>query len=264
MERPNELQSALLNFFRWNGAPWHAGHVPNANEAALRLHRAFLSSQVNRTFLVPLDRLFLRDESAHHYRAIKSVEFGPNVIALLNSADLARRTPPDGLKRFGNGYEFPEERLDDRLDDRYWLITTVQEDAGAIWERIWLRIIYESMDDIGRVPVFRSTFPPKIEEALLVLLLSFVKRPDQITWAPFAIPWIYSFTDDPFAEPQRAPDPSALNWSIVGEPGEEFEVPDRSEVIAITDRKIDALQQRWHKLRTALQRPTRKEPVFIR
>ena len=42
-------------------------------------------------------------------------------------------------------------------------------------ERIWLRILYESMDDIGRVPVFRSTIPPKIEEALLVLLLSFVK-----------------------------------------------------------------------------------------
>ena len=89
---------------------------------------------------------------------------------------------------------------------------------------MWLRILYESMDNIGRVPVFRSTIPPKIEEALLVLLLSFVKRPDRITWAPFAIPWIYSFTDDPFSEPQRAPDPSALSWSIVGEPGEEFEV----------------------------------------
>ena len=258
MARPNELQSALLNFFRWNGAPWHAGHVPNANEAALRLHRAFLSSQVNRTFLVPLDRLLLRDESAHHYRAIESIEFGPNEIALLTSAELARRTPQDGLKRFGSGYEFPEERL----DDRYWLITTVQEDAGAVWERIWLRIIYESMDDIGRVPVFRSTFPPKIEEALLVLLLSFVKRPDQITWAPFAIPWIYSLTDDPFAEPQRAPDPSALSWSIVGEPGEEFEVPDRPEVIAITDRKIDALQQRWHKLRTVLEKSDSERASF--
>ena len=121
---------------------------------------------------------------------------------------------------------------------------------------------FSSMDDIGRVPVFRSTIPPKIEEALLVLLLSFVKRPDRITWAPFAIPWIYSFTDDPFAEPQRAPDPSALNWSIVGEPGEEFEVPDRSEVIAITDRKIDALQQRWHKLRTVLEKSDSERASF--
>ena len=55
---------------------------------------------------------------------------------------------------------------------------------------------------------------------------------------------------------------AALNRSIVGEPGEEFQVSDRSEVIAITDRKIDALQQRWHKLRSALAKSDSERASF--
>ena len=54
-----ELRAALKNFFRWNGAPWHDGPSPGANETALRLHQAFLATEVKRTYFAPLDRLDL-------------------------------------------------------------------------------------------------------------------------------------------------------------------------------------------------------------
>lgn len=245
---PNSLQTALRNFLQWNSAPWHKGECPNADETAQRLHGAFLSSQINRTFFVPLDRLLLLDKSLRPCQRIKNVRFGSNEVALLTHAELSQRIPQDGLKRFGDRYKFPI----DNLDDRYWIIVKVRENAGAIWERHLFRFMYEPTGEYGKIPMFEPTYPMEVEKALFVLLLSFLRDSDNITQDPFLVPWIYSFTDDPFSKPNIAPDPSALSWSIVGDPGQEFQVPDQSNTIELTEGKRESLHQRWRKLQTIL------------
>lgn len=245
---PIDLQSALHNFLRWNGAPWYEGDCPNSDQTALQLHRAFLSSQVRRTYLVPLDRLCLVNKSVRPKKNIKEIHFGPNQVVLLTQSELSRRIPEDGLGRFGHQYDFPTERL----DDRHWLIVNVQEKAGAIWERPWRRFLYEPIGAFGNAPMFKPIFPKEIEEAIFVLLLSLQKEPNDITWNSFTVPWIYSFTDDPFAKPNLSPDPSELSWNIVGDSGEEFEVPNKSDEFFLTDEKVQGVRQRWDKLQAVL------------
>lgn len=242
------LQSALHNFLRWNGAPWYGGEFPNSDKTALRLHRAFLSSQVSRTYLVPLDRLCLVNKSARPRTNVKNIHYGPNEIVLLTKSELSRRIPEDGLRRFGHQYEFPTERL----GDRYWLIVNVQEKAGAIWKRMWRRFLYEPIGAFGTTPMFKPIFPNEIEEAIFVLLLSLQKGPNDITWNSFTVPWVYSFTDDPFAKPSPSPNPSELSWDIIGDPGEEFEVANKSEEFDLTDESAQGVRQRWDKLQTVL------------
>ena len=260
--RPDSLLSAVDNFFRWNGAPWHGVCVPDPTEVALRLHRAFLCSQVTRTILVPLDRLYLLNASTHQHQKLENISFGPNEVTQLTSDNLIHRIPHYGLKRFGQRYEFPVQELDDRC----WLITTVQEDAGATWKRnrhgVLLGLLNETMDSIGKIPVFRSTLPSTVEEAVLILLLSFINQNCEVVWKPFGIPWTYSYTDDPFADPRRAPDPSVLTWTLAGDPGSEFEVSDRSNLITLADRDIDALRQRWEKLHSLQDQAETREPIL--
>src|SRR5262245_40180740 len=64
-----ELRLALQNFFRWNGAPWYQGSTPSEDDMALKLHRAFLATEVNRSYLAPLDRLDLEDTTQRPHRA---------------------------------------------------------------------------------------------------------------------------------------------------------------------------------------------------
>lgn len=245
---PIDLKSALRNFLRWNGAPWYGGNFPNANETTLQLHRAFLSSYISSTHLVPLDRLCLVNKSARPQKDVKNIHFGPNEIVLLTKSELSRRIPEDGLRRFGHSYEFPTERL----DDRYWLVVNVQEKAGEIWKRTWRRFLYEPIGAFGTTPMFKPIFPKEIEEAIFVLLLSLQKGPNDITWNSFTVPWAYSFTDDPFAKPSPSPNPSELSWDIVGDPGEEFEVANKSEEFDLTDESFQGVRQRWDKLQTVL------------
>lgn len=256
--QPNELQTALRNFFRWNGAPWYGGPCPDADETALALHQAFLATEVKRTHLAPLDRLDLENPTQHPHEPVKSVRFGPNEIALLSSAALGQRVRHDALKRFGHWHQFPTEKL----DDFYWLVVSKREEAGPIWERTWLGILHKTWDEIGQVPVFEPTYPAPIEDALFVLLLSLVKDSKEAPWAPFAVPWVYSFTDDPFTDAPRAPDPSALTWTPIGHPGEEFEVPDRSESFEINHQNLEALERRWQKLQAALARADTEQANF--
>ena len=246
--RLNFLQSALHNFLQWNGAPWYEGEYPNADETAQRLHTAFLSSQVSRTYFVPLDRLCLVDKSVQTRKRVRNLRFGSNEVALLTGAELSQRIPLDELKRFGHRYEFPIQRL----DDRYWLIVTVRETAGALWERSWFRFMYVPMSEFSTIPMFKPTFPKEVEEAFFVLLLSLLRKSNNSTRDPFTVPWIYSLTDDLFSKPNPAPDPSALSWTIAGDPGEEFQVPNESESIDLTKEKRKRLHQRWHEFQTIL------------
>jgi hypothetical protein len=72
---------------------------------------------------------------------------------------------------------------------------------------------------------------------------------------PFAIPWVYSFTDDPFSEPSRAPDRSSLSWTIVGDEEHEYEVPDQSNYFSFNKVEIEtALRERWNRLQATLNR----------
>jgi len=210
---------------------------------------AFLSAQVNRTYFVPLDRLFLLNKSAHPSPNVNNIHFGPNEVAFLTHTELSQRIPLDGLKRFGHRYIIATENL----NDRYWLIVNVRENAGAIWERGSFRFMYEPIGEYRKMPMFKPTFPMDVENALFVLLLSLSTESRNLTQDPFLVPWIYSFTDDPFSNPEIAPDPSALSWTIVGDPDQEFhQVPDQSNTIELTEEKLECLCERWHKFQTVL------------
>ena len=247
-----ELRGALENFFRWNGAPWYDGPSPDADETALRLHQAFLATEVKRTYFAPLDRLDLLDRTQRPWQTLEHIRFGPNEVLLLKSADLARRVRPEVLKRFGRWYCFQTEKL----DGFYWLIVSACEEAGPIWKRhAWSAMFHMTFDAVGREPLFKSTYPAPIEDALFVLLLSLGKEPSEPFWKPFAVPWTYSVTDDLFARPPRAPDPLALTWTLIGPPDDEFEAPDRSEIFETTREQFEAaLEQQWRRLQAASAR----------
>lgn len=243
---PNELGRALKNFFRWNGAPWYEGHLPNVEETSASLHRTFLCSSVKRVHLVPLDRLCLEERSSGRSRPVTSVHFGGNEIVHLTQEALAPRVPVTALQRFGPRYEFPT----DELDGFYWLVTTEIEEAGPIYRRTWLNFLHRNVSEIGTEELFRPTHPKSVEDALFVLLLTFLKGPGEAPWQPFGVPWTFSFTDDLFSDPTLPPDARALSRSIDGDPDNEFvEVPDRSGSFEMRSMESDALQERWRQLR---------------
>ena len=247
---PSVLSRALHNFFRWNGAPWFGDRTPEAAETAESLHRAFLRQSVRRTYLVPLDRLSLEDRSGDSRQEVTSVRFGPNEIVRLDGHDLARRVPVDALARFGARYQFPTAEL----GGFYWLATGRTEPAGPLERRTWLGWLNTAWVGLDTVELFRSTYPTAVEDPLLVLLLIFLKDPQDTPWQPFRIPWTFSFTDDPFSDPVAPPDPSSLSRQIVGDEFDEIEVPDRSEVFEFGTRQRDALQQRWNDFEMVLAR----------
>ncbi len=257
--RPYELQTALRNFFRWNGAPWYDGNVCTASETAQMLHQGIFSKTISRFYLTPLDCFGLQDDSPSSHDDKMVVSFGPNKIMHLNSSELNKLVHPQKLRRFGSHCTFPTTEL----GERYWLLVTCNEVAGPIWKRTWLNFLHgESIFAPGTVPIFRPNFPTPIEDALFIMLLTFVKKPDNPPWVPFYVPWFYSFTDDPFADAMQAPDPSALTWQLFGDPGRVFEVPDRSINFRVNERKRKALSQRWCKLQACLQRVDGNKPNF--
>lgn len=253
------LHSALKNFFRWTSAPWYEGPCPDAGETARRLHAAFLMSKVLRTHFVPLDRLDLTDPTTKPRETVRQVRFGPCEIVLLNKEELAERIPVRAVSRFDRWRWFPIQRL----ADFYWLIVPEIEEAGPIWRRSWSSWLDTPINEIGRVHLYESTHPDPIENALFTLLLCLVKDPSDAPWEPFGIPWVYSVTDDPFAEPPRAPDPSALTWTLIGDEHDEIEVPYRSDGFHVTQREVEAaLAQRWERLQAALERANSEKANF--
>ncbi len=252
----NVLNRGLRNFFRWNGAPWFGDQTPGVAETAASLHHAFLRPSVHRTYLAPLDRLSLEDYSDGSTQESVSVSFGPNEIVRLGRKEIVRRVPVDALARFGPRYKFPTGEL----DGFRWLVVNRTEPAGSVERRTWLNLLSTVHHKIGTVELFRSTFPPPVEDALFVMLQILVKDPQDTPWKPFRIPWTFSFTDDFFSDPVVPPDPSLLTRQIVGDEFDQIEVPDQSEIFEFSSRQHDALQQRWNHLETVLERAATNEP----
>ncbi len=186
---------------------------PSADETASSLHDAFLRQTIHRTYLVPLDRLYLEDRSTGNAQEVTSVRFGPNEIVRLKREELARRVPSAGLARFGAKYQFPTAELDGFC----WLAADRTERAGPIEKRTLLDLLNTRRSEVGTVGLYRSTYPTPVEDALFALLLVLLKNLRQIPWQPFSVPWIFSFTDDLFSDPVAPPDPSALSHNIVGD-----------------------------------------------
>jgi hypothetical protein len=104
---------------------------------------------------------------------------------------------------------------------------------------------------LTRIELYRPVFDEAIENALLTVLLSFSSDNSE---KPFAIPWVYSVTDDPFSRPNGTPNPSRLTRTV-GEPDDEYEVPDQSNYFEFEKGKIEeALGERWRCLQSALTR----------
>ena len=255
---PDLLRRALQNFFRWNGAPWFSGRHASAEAAAVILHRAFLRQSIRRTYLVPLDRLFLKDRSSGSMQEATSIRFGPNEVARLSGAELERRAPLHALARFGAKYECRIAKLDGFC----WLATSCIEPAGPVERRTWLNVLNASSASVGTVGLYRPTYPTPVENALFVLLLTFVKDSRDALWRPFHVPWVFSFTDDPFSDAITPPDHSTLSRDIVGDEHDYFEVPDRSEVFEFGEQRRQALQDRWRDLETVLARAGTRDANF--
>lgn len=243
-----ELHSAIRRFFRWCGAPWYDSDCPAPDEVALRLHSAFLTPDIDRVYLVPLDQLDLKAPTRSRSSAPEDLRFGSNVVCSMTCADLHRLVPVDGIKRFGPRYVFPA----DRLDGFNWLVVRVHEDAGPFWKRTPLRWFHTSkIGAIGESRMYQPTYPAPVEDALFILLLTLAKQPTETPWRPFVVPWIYSFADDPFALPQRAPEPSSLTWALVGDaPSDDTLVPDHLWQFHVTRQALDELQRRQSEFET--------------
>ena len=254
---PSVLSRALHNFFRWNGAPWCGNHTPDAAETAASLHHEFLRPFVRRTYLVPLDRLSLEDRSGDSTQEVTSIRFGPNEIVRLDGDELAQRVPVNALDRFGARYHFPIAELNGFC----WVVTSRTEPAGPLERRTWIGLLNAALVEVDTFDLFRSTYPPPVEDALFVLLLILVRRPSETPWQPFRIPWTFSFTDDLFSDPIAPPDSSSLSRQIVGNEYDQCEVPDQSEVFEFGTRQQDALQQQWSDLETVLARADTFHPL---
>jgi hypothetical protein len=212
-------------------------------------------SKVQRIYFAPLDQLGLVDTTKRPHEDLYRISFGNCEIVVLEDEHLVRRIPVLALRRFETRYWFESERL----ARFYYLVTRVKETAGPIWQRgCWANLhqfLGKRLEEIGQITLYESVYPEPIEDALFTILLSFRKDPSVAPEKPFAIPWLYSFTNDPFSEPQRAPDPSPLSWRMVGDPDDEQELPDRSNSFSFGKAEIeDSLGERWERLQAVLNR----------
>jgi hypothetical protein len=231
------------------------GRSLTAEDAATRLHAALILSEVQRTYLAPLDQLGLEDTTKRPNEDLRHVCFGNCEIVLLDNHHLLERVPVKALRRFEERYWFQSERL----AGFYYLAVSTRESAGPIWQRgpwaIPHQLLGKTLGEIGQIELYEPIYPQPIEDALFAMILCFVKNPLDTPEKPFAVPWVYSLTDDPFSEPPRAPDPSPLSWTIVGPPEDEREVPDRSNYFSFRRDEIErALWERWNRLQAALTR----------
>lgn len=251
-----ELSEALRHFFRWTGAPWYREKYSiTAEDATGRLHAALLMTRIQRTYLAPLDQLGFADTTEQPRKDLRQIRFGDCEIVLLDDDHLGRLVYIDSLRRFEQRYWLPL----DRLSGFHYLLVREEELAGPIGRRGSLAWLHElsgkSMSDIDRFNVYDPIYSKTVEDALFVVLLFLtVKATDASKNAekPFAVPWVYSFTNDLFAEPSHAPDPSLLSWSIEGDENYQNEVPDRSNNYEFTKAEVEeALTKRWQLLRSA-------------
>lgn len=233
-------RQALERFFRYVGAPWYEAAYEKPDDVGKRLHAAYTAGRIKVTYFVPLNELGLHDKKGH--TNIGSIRFDPCEIGLLSQDDLNERIPVEALDRFGASYRFPA----DELAGMYWLIVPDVEDAGCVWKRDGWSMLDMTWDEIGRVPLYESTWPPAVEDALFVLLLypwgeTSIGYPES-----FRIPWVYTVTDDPFAQPSRGPDLAAVHFEWWDDHGPELKVPARNRSYSVEAAKMEAeLNKRW-------------------
>jgi hypothetical protein len=103
----------------------------------------------------------------------------------------------------------------------------------------------QTSDEAGQIKLYEPLYAEPVEDALFTMLLHLIKIKDPVDAPekPFAVPWVYSFTNDPFSEPPSAPDPSLLP---------DDEMPRQSNYFECTKAEIeDALGKRWNRLQAA-------------
>jgi hypothetical protein len=222
-----------------------------AEEAAARLHSALLMEKVHRLYLAPLDRLELEDKTKRPREALLRVCFGSCEIVLLDDDYIVKFVPVDALKRFGEPYCFPSPQL----AGFYYLVVRSEEKAGPIWQRGLLPWIHGTVDKLDRVEIYKPFYAEPVEDAIFTMLLYFidVKNPSHGE-KPFAVPWVYSFTDDPFSAPPPSPDPARLPRVPIG-PDDDADRPGRFNRFELDEAEIEeALGRRWRRLQSALIR----------
>jgi hypothetical protein len=192
----------------------------------------------------------LYDAGAH--KELRHVAFGKCEITLIENNNFAKYLPLTALKRFEPRYWFEPQKY----GGFHYLVLSDEEQAGAIWERNMWGIWRKTFGPIGIAKLYEPVFPEPVEDALFLILLGLLKDPPDASEKPFFVPWLYSFTDDPFSEPLRAPDSSALSWTLAGDEDHQYEVPDRTNFYPLTATAIEtALGERWKRLEATLSEP---------
>ncbi len=118
-------------------------------------------------------------------------------------------------------------------------------------------IFHVNLEEINKIKLYDPVFPETVEDALFIILLCLLKDSPDGSRKPFAVPWVYSFTDDPFSEPPQAPDPSALSWDP------ERDVPDLPNYFSFTTAAIEkVLAERWSRLEATRNQPLARSANF--
>jgi hypothetical protein len=240
------LSGALEQFFRWIGAPWYGTDCRGAASAAHLLHQAFLMREVQLSHFMVLENLGIH--TAGGLSSVEAVDFGPCAVRRLGRTELARYIPVAALARFGERHSFSPELG----KGFYWLIARSTQEAGPFWRRDFASFF--DFNDIGKFRLYDTARPVEVENVLFVLLLSLATPPENQPWAPFDIPWVYTLTNDLFANPPRSPEPGKLLWEIDGDEEDQTEIPARHQSFDVNPAEFQAkLQRRWELLQAAQQ-----------
>lgn len=257
------LDLALNNALRSVGAPMllpvdHQHLAVSSDEAAGKLHSAFLSKTAVRTYLCPLDL-------ADH---LVNLQFGPAEIRDFKPAELDIIVDQKGLQRWD-----PRWAFDSRQFSRFtWLVVRETYAVADHPSSRAMPFLNERFDrPLGVIEPHRRKFADSVEDALTLLLMApWEDCADYLPfeWRPFHIPWIYVIDNDPFvSRAAPCPSPNSLTWTYAHYPDEdggevEVEVPhtfylDPPKVIATMSDLTDAMWGQLERAKTSELFPMR-------
>ena len=198
------IGAALRHAFIATGAPWLARTRFDKDPlsiplVAAEIDRAFRAKSTTVVHLCPLDRG--ANIPSVHFDICKINEFSTDALEdLVHAPRLARRGIAFDSKKFA------------RIK---WLVVRETVELPKPVGARAIPILYQIVDWNITVQPHEAKYPIPVERALFTLLLAEWERAvgkNEFDWRPFRVPWVYTFTDDPFAAAPVFPDAESLSW----------------------------------------------------